>query len=260
MGLGHRADDREPEPGAATVVPRGRRARTARSAGPRRGLQRRPGVGRPSARARPSCLAGAHVDVPAGAVVAHGVLDQVGHQPLQQPPVAGDARGCEVPAQRAPGRRRASPRPRRAATSAPGRPARRARPGAGCAPAPSGPSSSASVRSAASITPAPIARSSSHSASGSASATSASVRITVSGRRSSWLALATKRRCASKAARASRASSRAPASDPAQTRRPTEGRADQRQQVLQRASWLQRRPARSGGAASVRSRWRPSSQ
>jgi hypothetical protein len=61
------------------------------------------------------------------------------------------------------------------------------------------PSSRASVRSTPSITTRPISRRRSSSASESASATSASVRIMVSGVRSSWLALATKRRCESNA-------------------------------------------------------------
>ena len=61
-------------------------------------------------------------------------------------------------------------------------------------------SSSACVRSAASSTTSPIWRSSAAEASGSASATSTSARMMVSGVRSSWLALATKRRWPSKAA------------------------------------------------------------
>ena len=75
-----------------------------------------------------------------------------------------------------------------------------------------------------------MARRSATPASGSASATSASVRITVSGLRSSWLALATKRACLSKAS-AIEASSR-PASEPAE-RGGQQRRAAEREQVLQ---------------------------
>ncbi len=110
------------------------------------------------------------------------------------------------------------------------------------------------MRSAASITTVPISRSSPGPAEGSASATSASVRITVSGLRSSWLALATKRSCASNA-RAIGASWRPANSQPTP---PASSAAPSSASPYWKASWFSATVASACG--SVRPRWRPTSQ
>ena len=110
------------------------------------------------------------------------------------------------------------------------------------------------MRSAASTTTAPISRSSPGPALGSASVTSASVRITVSGLRSSWLALATKRSWASNA-RSIGASCRPANSQPtpaATSAAPASASPYWRPSV--------RRAAAASAGGSVRSRWRPTSQ
>ena len=197
--LAHGAHDREARARRRGRRPRAPGARTAPPAAPRR---RRSTGGplfstRSSALPIPSRVRTSHEA--AGPVVAHAVLDQVGRQPLEQRGVALDRGrpelGRRAARPRGPPRSAASPRPRR--RRAPGRPARVAAGRAGSAPGSAG--SRAAPRCGGSPAPRtrPCARSSSRSGSGLASATSASERITVSGLRSSWLALATKRRCVS---------------------------------------------------------------
>ena len=118
-------------------------------------------------------------------------------------PPSAPARAARAPAARG-GWPRPASRPGRARRRRRGRPAGRRRgrrPTAPrCGPAGAARRSARRPAGVASRTTSPIRRSSSTSASGSARVTSTSVRSTASGVRSSWLALATNRRCASNAA------------------------------------------------------------
>ena len=151
----------------------------------------------------------------------------------------GDA-GCPPPARRTP---RPPPRAR-------GRAARPPAAGARSARAPSGPPS-ASISSAAPIASRPIARSSATPASGSARATSASVRITVSGLRSSWLCVGHEPRLGVEGGRHGAPSSR-PCERPAEPRSPAATRRPARAGTASRAAASASSASEGGG--SVRSR------
>ena len=110
------------------------------------------------------------------------------------------------------------------------------------------------MRSTVSSTSPPMARSSSTVASGSASATSTSVRMIVSGLRSSCPALATKRSRAANASAAD-ASSRPASAQPSVVATSVAPRSAIRYCVPSCAS-----AASASGAGRVRSRWRPINQ
>ena len=110
------------------------------------------------------------------------------------------------------------------------------------------------MRSTVSSTPSPIARSSRASAPGSASATSTSVRMMVSGLRSSWPAFAAKRSRAAKAA-AAEASSRPASAQPSAVATSVAPASAIAYCV---PSWAS--DALASGGGSVRSRCRPMSQ
>ena len=83
MGAAHRAHDREPEPGAAGVGLAAEALERLGQTRGRHGVNRRTAVLHPQLD-RPDARASLHVHVPAGAVVANAVLDQVGRHALEQ--------------------------------------------------------------------------------------------------------------------------------------------------------------------------------